>query len=264
MKAIVLAAGYAVRLYPLTKDKPKPLLEVKGKTILDHIIGKIEELNVDQIFVVTNNKFYQNFEDWLKTASHRIPIKIINDHTTSNEDRKGAIGDIHYVISQEQIDDDLLIIAGDNLFNFSLKEMENEFAELRKNMVALYDVGLLERAKKFGIAELDGNGKMIDFVEKPENPSTTLAATCIYFFPRETIALIDKYLKENNNPDAPGYLIAWLYKNSEVFGKRFTKKWFDIGSFEGLEKARNEFKTDEPEVLEQEPEEKPRKPGEYF
>ena len=140
-KAIILAAGYATRLYPLTKNTPKPLLEVKGKPILEHILGKVENLDIiDEIFVVTNNKFFLNFLSWKESYEGPIKITIVNDMTKSNEDRLGSLGDIKYVIENLGIKDDILVVAGDNLFGFSLIPMVELFKTKEKTIVALYDV----------------------------------------------------------------------------------------------------------------------------
>lgn len=241
MKAIVLAAGYATRLKPLTDNKAKPLLEIKEKPILSHIIKKLEKLPIDEIFIVTNNKFYADFEEWNNAFSSPLPIKILNDKTNSDEDKKGATGDIEFAIASENLDDDLLIIAGDNLFNFDLLPLYNFFLEKQSNVIALNDINSFERAKSFGIASINSENKITDFQEKPENPKSTLSATAIYIYPKNTIPLILKYMQEGNNPDAPGFLAKWLAQNSELYGFIYEDKWFDIGTLDSLETAKNEF-----------------------
>lgn len=242
MKAIIPAAGYATRLYPITKNQPKALIEVKGKPIIEHIIKRIAEVKeVDHIFIVTNNKFFFVFEQWLDSFNCHIPIKIINDHTTSNDDRKGQVGDIIYAIDEEQLDDDLLIIAGDNLFNFSLKPCHDFFIEKKSNVNALYDVRDKEEAKNLGIVSVDTAGKFLSFEEKPKNPKSTLASLGIMFFSRETIETIRAYVKEGNDPDMMGNFFTWFITKQPVYGHIYKKKWFDIGSFEALGKAREEF-----------------------
>ena len=247
MKVIILAAGYAVRLYPLTENLPKCLLEVKGKPILTHILQKIEELPVNEVLIVSNDRFYAQFIDWQKDLKSSLPVRILNDGSKSNDDRKGAIGDIKFVLDSEKLDEDFLVVSGDNLFNFSLKQMYEEFAKKKKILIGAYDVGFLKEAKKLGILELDKDNKVVGFEEKPENPVSTLASIGVYFFTKETVSLIQKYLDEGNKADAPGYFIKWLYQNSEVYGWPFYKKWFDIGSFESLERARKDFKEKEEE-----------------
>ena len=261
MKAIILAAGYAVRLYPLTENKPKPLLEVKGKPIMTHILQKIEELPVSEVLVVSNDKFHDQFVEWQKNLESKLPVKIVNDGSKSNDDRLGAIGDIKFVLDQEKLEEDFLVVSGDNLFNFSLKKMHEQFAEKKKIIIGAYDVGFLNEAKKFGILELDKESKVVGFEEKPESPVSTLASIGVYFFTKETVSLIQKYLDEGHRADAPGYFISWLYKNAEVLGWVFHKKWFDIGSFESLERAQKEFKEREEEGDKAEEEEEEEEEG---
>ena len=245
MKALILAAGYATRLYPLTLNQPKPLLKVAGKPMVERIITKIQELdNINEIILISNNKFYNQFLNWSKNFNSKIPIKILNDQTLSNEDRLGAIGDINFVIKKENIQDDILIISGDNLFKFSLKQMIDLFEQNPHHLIALYDVKTEKEAKKLGIVALDQNNKVIEFQEKPEQPKSTLASIGIYFYKKNIIHTIDQYLKEGNNPDRPGDLLEWLHKRETVCGFIFNKsdeKWFDIGSFESLEKANKEY-----------------------
>jgi len=247
MKAILLAAGYGTRLYPLTKNKAKPLIEVAGKPMVEHIIAKIEELDlkdIDKIIIVTNNKFYAQFCEWQEGFDSKIPIKILNDMTLSNEDRLGAIGDINFAIKKENINDDILIISGDNLFKFSIKEMHEMFKKNPTHLISLYDVKTQEEAKKFGIVSVDENNRIIEFKEKPEQPKSTLASIGIYFYKKSITDAIDRYLKEGNSADRPGDLVEWLYKRDKMNGFVFDKpgeKWFDIGSFESLAEANKEY-----------------------
>ncbi len=243
MDAIIMAAGYATRLYPLTKDKPKPLLEVGGKAILGHIIDRIEELEtVSKIYIVTNEKFHTHFEEWCSAYDCNPALEVINDKTTSNEDRLGAIGDKAFAIREKKIDDALLDISGDNLFNFSLQGMHNYFLQKKSAIIGAYNVQSIEDAKRFGIVELDpASKKVLGFQEKPQTPKSTLASIGIYFYPARVVRLFNEYLEEGNNPDAPGYFLEWLYKREAVFGYSFKKPWFDIGSLEMLEQARKEL-----------------------
>ena len=238
MKALILAAGYATRLYPLTKDTPKPLLEVGGKAIIDHILDKIEDSNVvDQVYVVTNDRFYNHFQEWAKGKAN---LKIINDGTQTNEDRLGAIGDIHYVLLQESVDDDLLVIAGDNLFGFSLHNFINSFEEKSRTVVALCDLKDLEKVKgKYGVGILEGS-RVIDFEEKPLEPRSSLAATACYIFSKEDLNHV-KDLAENGKADAPGNIISYLAEKSEVHGFVFDEHWYDVGSHESLKEAREAY-----------------------
>jgi glucose-1-phosphate thymidylyltransferase len=237
MKAVVLAAGYATRLYPLTENQPKPLLKVGGKAIIEWILDKVCLIeDIDEIFIVTNDRFYNNFAEWERTISYSKKIKIINDGTLSNEDRLGAVGDINFVLQKENIDDDLLVIAGDNLFGFSL----SEFIDFRKNnsksIVAFRDLQDFDKVKgRFGVGILEGT-KVVDFEEKPMEPRSSLASTACYVFNKEDLRLIGKLLEEGS-ADNPGDLVKFLVSNSEVHGFTFTDHWFDVGTHESLREA---------------------------
>jgi len=189
MKAVVLAAGYAIRLYPLTENQPKPLLNVGDKPIVEHIIDKIQELKeVDEVFVVTNHKFYPMFNGWLNDYKTDKKIKIINDGTLRNEDRLGAVGDLAFVLNEEGIKNDVLMIAGDNLFGFSLGRFLGFFTEKKSSVIAFCDLKEKEKvANKFGVGVLDEDKRIVDFEEKPSEPRSTLATTCCYIFSKVDI-----------------------------------------------------------------------------
>ena len=243
MDAIILAAGYATRLYPLTKNKPKPLLHVARKPIVEHIIRKIEEIkDINKIYIVTNDKFEGHFNDWLRSFDAKSPIEIINDGTKSNEDRLGAIGDVHFAITSKNIDNELIVVAGDNLFELSLNDVSNFFRKKKSNVIVLHDVKDIELAKHYGIVETDNENLVTHFEEKPQNPRSTLASTGIYLFPKKTIELIKKYIEQGNNPDKTGSFIEWLHKRESVHSFVTDKKWYDIGSFEQLEKADKHYR----------------------
>ena len=244
MKVLLLAAGYATRLYPLTLNTPKPLLSVAGKTVMGYIFDLIEPLKeVDEVFIVTNEKFFRNFEDWKKTFKSSKKITVVDDGTTSNDTRLGATGDIEFVIEKKGIKDDLLVLAGDNLFKADLSIFTKFCASKRPSVtIGLYDIKDLILASKYGIVSVDKNNKIIDFKEKPASPPSTLAAMCLYFFPKERLDIMKSYLGMDNAKDAPGYFLEWLYKREPVFGYIFKdKKWFDIGDKKSLEEAEREF-----------------------
>jgi len=242
MQVIIPAAGYATRLYPLTKNKPKALLQVKGRPILEHIIHRLEELpGIEAIFIVTNAKFYKNFDSWLSGFKSRIPIKILNDGTTSNEDRLGQVGDIQFAIDGEKLDSDLLIIAGDNLFNFSLQPVFNFFKVKRAIVNALYDIADRDAAKELGVASVNAENLVVSFEEKPEQPKSTTVSLGIYFFPRKAVKSIKDFLEQGGKPDKIGYLMKWLTDRKQLYGFVYKEKWFDIGWPAALERARKEF-----------------------
>ena len=242
MDAIVLAAGYATRLYPLTENIPKPLLNVAGNPIIERIIRKLEDVDdLKKIYIVTNDKFEKNFKDWLRNFDAEIPIEIINDGTKSNEDRLGALGDVHHVLNKKNVNDELIVVAGDNLFELSLADVAAFFKKKNSNVIVLHDVKDIDLAKHYGIVEVS-NSIVINFEEKPVSPKSTLASTGIYLFPKKTISLINKYIAQGNNPDKTGNFIEWLHKRDKIYSYITEKKWHDIGSIEQFEKANKYYK----------------------
>jgi len=243
MKGLILAAGYGTRLYPLTLDKPKPLLEVGGRTILARLIEKLEGVpSCDGVYVVTNAKFADVVEQWTHDHIYRFPVEVINDKTLSNDDRLGAIGDIDLVIKERSPKDDVLIVAGDNLFEFDI----TDFIMFAKNKncfsIALFDINDKDFARKYGIVSLDDNGKVVDFQEKPSEPSSTLASTGIYYVPSDKMKAVSEYMKTGNSKDAPGNFVKWMSVNDEVYGYVFTEGWYDIGDKISLQKADTEYR----------------------
>lgn len=239
MKCIILCAGYATRLYPLTRTTPKHLLQVKDRAILDYVLEKLPLDEIDEIFVVTNEKFHQKFVDWKDSMTEYYPITILNDHTTSNEDRLGSIGDVNYVINKMGIDDDFILMSGDNLFNFSIDPMLELFNE-GKNIVALYDVKSKEEARKMGIPTLNRNGKIIELEEKPAHPKSTLVSIGIYLFQRNVINLLKQYIESGMSPDKVGDFIAWLCQKTDIFTYNYDSEddiWLDIGTTSQLKLA---------------------------
>ena len=241
MKVIITCAGYASRLWPLTKDTPKPLLEVKDKPIVEHIIDKVLEIpEVDCIYIVTNAKFYNHFKSKLPDK-FRVPVKVLNDGTSSNDDRLGQIGDIHFVMANEQINDDILVVAGDNLFNFSLLPAFAALKEKSCIINPLWESKSYRAARESGSVVLKEDNFFAEFMEKSPTPKSTLLSLGIYFFPQQKLHLIKQYLDEKNNADKMGYFISWLMQRDKVYGHVYLEKWFDIGWIESLEQARQEF-----------------------
>ena len=236
MKALILAAGYATRLYPLTENKAKPLLEIAGRPIIDYILDKIYQIKeIKEILVVTNNRFYHDFLAW-SFSKKDARIKILNDGTLFNEDRLGSIGDINFVIKKENIGEDLLVIAGDNLFEFSMTKFVDFFKQKSSSIVALHDLKDRNKVReKFGVAILKGD-RIINFQEKPKEPKSTLASTACYLFHQDDLAFI-KALVENKITDPPGLILNKIIEESELNGFVFEEAWFDIGSLENLEQA---------------------------
>jgi glucose-1-phosphate thymidylyltransferase len=240
VKALVLAAGYATRLRPLTDTWAKELLPVGGRPILDWIVASIREVpEVDEVHVVTNARKAPAFADWARAHD----VRLHDDGTSSNEDRLGAIGDLAFVLRETGIDDDLLVIAGDNLFDFSLADLTTYWrSKGRASAVAVRDVGSLELATHYGIVALDEDSRLTDFVEKPADPPSTLAATATYLYHREHLPLVETYLAEDHSPDQPGRLIGWLQAREPVYAWVFEEAWYDIGNVDQLLVADNHLR----------------------
>ena len=241
MKAIILAAGYATRLYPLTKTLAKPLLPVGGRPMLDYLLDRLREADaIDEIHVVTNHKFADAFADWARTRD----VRVHDDGTASEDERLGAIGDIAFVIEQAGLEDeDLLVVAGDNLFDYSLADYLRWWRDKGEaSAVVLYDVGSLELVKQYSSVELDEAGRLHSFVEKPEDPRSSLVATASYIYHRAHAPLIRRYLEEGNAPDQPGRFVAWLVPRVPVYGYTVTGDWRDIGDASQLLEADNRLR----------------------
>jgi glucose-1-phosphate thymidylyltransferase len=243
MKCVLLAAGYATRLYPLTKDKPKSLLKVGDKTILEHILNKISVVDcIDEIYIVTNDVFYGVFSEWVREFNYNKTIKVINDYTNTNDNRLGAIADLQLAIDNENIVEDILVMAGDNLFDFDLRDFVSFYNEAKQDCITCHTIDNIEDLKRTGVIELDEIGKVKSFEEKPKNPKSDLAVPPFYIYKAETLQLINKYLKEENNPDAPGNFIPWLIGKKDVYAFKFQGKRYDIGTLESYELAQKLFK----------------------
>jgi glucose-1-phosphate thymidylyltransferase len=240
MKALVLAAGYATRLRPLTNTWAKELLPVGGRPIIDWIVDAIAEVDeVEEIHVVTNARKAPAFREWARGHD----VEVHDDGTTSNDDRLGAIGDLRFVVERAGIDDHLLAIAGDNLFEFSLRDYVSYWRDKgRASAVAVRDVGSRELASQYGIVDLDADDRILDFVEKPADPPSTLAATATYLFHRDHVALVGEYLASGNSPDQPGRYVGWLQAREPVYGWVFDETWFDIGNVSQLLEADNHLR----------------------
>lgn len=245
MKLIVLAAGYATRLYPLTLNQPKPLLEVAGKPMLEHVLDNVAAIKeIDHVYVVTNAKFTEHFERWAEKyggAHEGLPITVINDQSTDDSNKLGAIGDMHLVLTGQGIEDDVVVVAGDNLFSQSLGGF-GEFCRSRNAPVlAVYDVGDLDEIRKYNAIEVDEEGRITFFEEKPANPRSTITGIALYYYPKATLPLIRQYVEEGNNPDQPGRLVQWLYPRTPFYTWRVPGIWYDVGSKETLEEANRIF-----------------------
>jgi len=245
MKILILAAGYATRLYPLTLTKPKPLLNVAGRPMIEHVLDNIAPIpGIDRVYVVTNDKFAAPFQQWAdqyRASGSKLNFTIINDGSTDDTNKLGAIGDLNLVLEREQVDDDLIVVAGDNLFSESIEAFGKFCREKNAPVLGVYDVGDLEAIKKYNAISIDGDGCITYFEEKPQVPQSTLTGIALYFYPRATLPLIRQYVAEGNNPDQPGRLVQWLYPRTPFYTWRVPGLWFDIGSKETLEEANEIF-----------------------
>ena len=247
MNVLILAAGYATRLYPLTLNKAKPLLEIAGKPMIEWVMDNLVRVpDIENVYVVTNDKFAKDFQTWAETyhgGKSKFKIKIINDGSTSDDDKLGAIGDLHFVLNREELTNSpLLVVAGDNLFNESLSTFV-EYARKTDATTGAYDVGDKEAIKKYGNIDIDAENTITHFEEKPEKPRSTLAAIALYYYSAKVLALVPTYLAAGNSPDQPGKFVQWLYTRQPVKAFLITGKWLDIGSKETLEQANETFAT---------------------
>jgi glucose-1-phosphate thymidylyltransferase len=252
MKALILAAGYAVRLYPLTKEFPKPLLKVGNRPIIEHIIDKIETAGgIDEIIIVTNSKYIRRFKAWAQGLDSGIRISLIDDLTKSFSDKRGAIGDMDFAINKKRIRDDLLVIGGDNIFDGDLAAF-CAFAKRNKShpVIGAYDIKDIRQASKYGVIKIDKKGRVIDFKEKPKTPKSTLVAMCLYYLPKTKLKLIGEYLRSKlHKSDATGFYIDWLRRRGLVYGYVFAGHWYDIGDRRFYSKAKENFQM-KPELTE--------------
>lgn len=241
MNALILAAGYATRLYPLTLNKAKPLLKVAGKPIIEWVVNQLAAIpTLQSVYVVTNGKFASDFSAWTQTyrSTHQKPeFIVVNDGSTSDADKRGAIGDIHFVLRTRNIyKSDLLVVAGDNLFSEPLNDFA-EFSEEHPATLGVYDVKSLDQAKKYNQLTTTPVGILTDFEEKPLDPTSTICGIALYYYTPEALHLLDLYIQEGNNPDQPGRFVQWLHKELDVFTFPIRGLWYDIGSQETLREA---------------------------
>jgi glucose-1-phosphate thymidylyltransferase len=245
MKVIILAAGYATRLYPLTLTQPKPLLPVAGKPMIEYVLDNLAPIGgIDHIYVVTNAKFAGHFQRWsvdYRADKANLNITIVNDRSTDDTNKLGAIGDIHFVLQNQNVTDDIIVVAGDNLFSDKLPDFGRYCREKNAPVLAVYDVGDLEQIKKYNSINLDHSGRITFFEEKSKNPTSTLTGIALYYYPKSTLPLIKQYIAEGNNADQPGRLIQWLYPRLPVYTWKVPGLWYDIGSKETLEEANRIF-----------------------
>jgi glucose-1-phosphate thymidylyltransferase len=245
VKLIVLAAGYATRLYPLTLNQPKPLLQVAGKPMIEHVLDNLMPIDeIDEISIVTNAKFAAHFQRWASEyqTGHKVrPIRTLNDGSTDDSNKLGAIGDINFVIDQAKVEDDIMVVGGDNLFSESLAGFGDCCRARDAPVTGVYDVGNLDEIKKYNAIEIDEQDRITFFEEKPAAPKSTLTGIALYYYPKSVLPMIKQYIAGGNNPDQPGRLVQWLYPRTPFYVWRVPGIWFDVGSKETLAEANRMF-----------------------
>lgn len=241
MKCMILAAGYATRLYPLTENFPKPLLKVGEKTILDWLVDDIDTSKlVDEYIVISNHKFACHFEEWAKTKQQKITV--IDDGTVSNETRLGAVKDIQFAIEKLDLDDDMLVIAGDNVLDFSLTKFI-DYAKLKQtSCVMRYYESDYNKLLKTGVVTIDSEDKILNMTEKSPTPATHWCCPPFYYYTKEDAKLVEKGIESGCGTDAPGSYIAWLCTKTSVHSMEMPGKRYDIGNLESYENVKSQYK----------------------
>lgn len=243
MKALVLGAGYGTKLYPITKNRPKPLLPVGDDPILDHILARLSPVDeIDEILVVTNDRFHAHYQGWKEARDRTDRVRILNDGTRTPEDRLGAIGDVQFAIDRRDIREDLLVVAGDNVLEFDMDEFVDFFNRTDGTVIGLKQLDEKE-VGEYSVVEVDEDQRVIEFEEKPAVPETSLISIGLYLFQNDHLPLIRTYLDEDHNPDEPGYLIQWLHRQVPVYGFRIEGEWYDIGNIDSYNEANAYFES---------------------
>lgn len=237
MKSLILAAGYATRLYPLTKKIPKPLLQIGGVSILDRLIRTIDKIDsISQHIVITNANFYDQFEVWRQQSDYQKEIVIVNDGTTDNDNRLGAVRDILFAITQLEIQEDILVLAGDNVVTFSFADFINYAQKKGTSCISCHEEAEIEALQKTGVLETNDSFKVLAMHEKPVVPPSHWAVPPFYFYKQKDIPLIKKALDEGCGYDAPGNLIAWLCQQTEIYAWPIDGYRYDIGDLTSYER----------------------------
>lgn len=242
MVCILLAAGYAQRLYPLTENKPKALLKLGEKTILDMVMEQVETLaDIKKVYIVTNHRFYLAFSDWANSYEGNKRVKIVNDFTNSAESRRGAVGDMKYVIDMEEIDDDMLVMACDTVFDFALSDFTDAYKLKNADMICAYRINDAEKAKSLGVVGIDEDGRVAEFEEKPDEPRSDLVSAPFYIYKRETAELIEEYINGGGNTDASGSFVEWLKDKVPVYAYVTDKECMDIADADDYKAAQERY-----------------------
>ena len=245
MVALILAAGYGTRLYPLTQETPKALLPAKDRPILQHLIEKLisPALGIQELIFVSNHRYASAFEEWLGRSNLSIRWRLLDDGSTSEENRLGSIGDLIFTVRAAKIDADLLVVGSDNLFQDPL----GGFLQFAKEKSPALTVGVheltdLTQARRYGVLQVDKEWRIVDFQEKPPKPTSPFISTAIYFFPRRTLPRVSEYAAApGGNQDTLGSFIHWLIHQEKVYAYRLQGSWFDIGGIDSYQNAKEQF-----------------------
>ena len=240
MKCLILAAGYATRLYPLTENFPKPLLEVGEKTILDWLVDDIDASGlVDEYVVISNHKFAHHFAAWAEKKPMKMTV--VDDGTSSNETRLGAVMDIQFAIDQLGLDDDMLVIAGDNVLDFSLGKFLAYIKEKKASCIMRYHEPEMKKLVKCGVVEIDGDDLVLSMEEKPAQPKSHWCCPPFYYYTKADAKLVKRGIASGCGTDAPGSYIAWLCQQTQVYAMEMPGKRFDVGNLESYQKIKEEY-----------------------
>ena len=239
MTCIILAAGYATRMYPLTLNFPKPLLEVGGKKIIDWLIEDLEEAGVERTVVVSNHKFISHFQSW---AEGRENTSVLDDGSVDNDHRLGAVKDIEFAIEKANIDDDIVVLAGDNVLNFSLSSFIEYGREKKTSCIMRHEEKDLNKLRKTGVIEINDDELVLNMEEKPQEPKSNWAVPPFYYYTKEDKDLIKEGIASGCGTDAPGSFVSWLVKKKPVHAYKMIGDRFDVGSIEGYERIKKEYK----------------------
>ena len=238
MKSIIIAAGYATRLYPLTEHFPKPLLKVGSSTILDRLLTDIDHIDaIDEHIIVTNHQFFPIFEEWSSQAHYQTPVTIIDDGTTSNESRLGAVNDLLLAIRRCQVDDDIMVLAADNILDFSLHGFVDYFHSTGTSVIMCYEEPQLKRLQRTGVIAVDKDMRVLEMQEKPQQPVSQWAVPPFYIYRREDLPLILDCMSHGCGSDAPGNLAHYLTDVTPIHAWRMPGRRYDIGSLDSYEEA---------------------------
>lgn len=243
MKTVVLAAGYATRLYPLTENFPKPLLEVNGKSILDYLIEDLDKIDaINEHIIISNAKFAHIFEEWAEKANYTKPITVLNDGTTSNETRLGAVRDILFAIEEKNIEEDIFVLAGDNLLDFSLSRFVDYARKKESSAVIVSYEKDIEELRKCGVMIPDENMKILSMEEKPQNPKSNWCVGPFYYYKKDDLKYVKQGIDEGCAVDAPGSFVCYLCEKTDVYGWEMPGTRYDIGGFDSYEEVKKNYK----------------------